>query len=93
MRAILQYIFAFAILLPVGFLMGLPFPMGMKYLLRNPTQRAYAWAINGSASVLTSIASAQIALSFGIHRLLICAAVSYVVVLLVIWRRKITNSV
>jgi hypothetical protein len=76
-----RYIAAILLMFPAGFLMGLPFPLGMRYILQNPVQRAYAWSSNGCASVLTSIASAQIALSCGIPFILGCAASAYFVVL------------
>jgi hypothetical protein len=75
-----QYSAALIILLPIGFLMGLPFPFGMRVILSSASQRAYAWSANGCASVLTSIASAQIALAFGISSIMVCALVSYIVV-------------
>ena len=58
--------------------MGLPFPLGMQFWLSSPVQRAYAWSVNGCASVLTSIISAQIAISFGIPVIIFCAVFSYV---------------
>ncbi len=79
-----RYITAVAILLPVGILMGLPLALGMRYLLTSPVERAYAWAANGCASVLTSIASAQIALSSGIPWILICAIAGYFLALICI---------
>jgi hypothetical protein len=68
---------ALLLILPVGFLMGLPFPLGMRYLLDNPIQRAYAWSVNGCASVLSSIAAAQLAISVGIPLVAVCAVGSY----------------
>jgi hypothetical protein len=65
------------LLLPPGFLMGLPFPLGMRYILNLPAQRAYAWTINGCASVLAAIASAQIALGLSISAILIFAILAY----------------
>lgn len=75
-----QYSAAFLILLPIGFLMGLPFTIGMRDLLFSATQRAYAWSANGCASVLTSIVSAQIALVFGISFIVGCAIAAYFIV-------------
>ena len=75
--AVIRYVTAFLILSPFGFLMGIPFPLGMQFLLSNPAQRAYGWAVNGCASVLTSILSVQIALSFGISYIMICAIAAY----------------
>lgn len=68
---------AFFLMLPPGVLLGFPFAMGMRYLPETPAQRAFAWSLNGSASVLSSIAAAQIALSFGISALLMAAMAAY----------------
>jgi len=80
-REIWQYIVALLILFPIGFLMGLPFTIGMRDLLASATQRAYAWSANGCASVITAIVSAQIALIFGISSILGCAVAAYLVVI------------
>jgi hypothetical protein len=82
-----QYISAFLLLCPIGFLMGLPFAIGMRYLLQNPTQRAYAWSANGCASVLASIGSAQIALSFGLPHIMFAAIIAYAFALLSVFKR------
>jgi len=78
---IFRYIFALLLLIPSGFLMGLPFPLGMRNLVKNPSERAYGWSANGCASVLTSIVSAQIALSHGIRTIIACAILAYLIVL------------
>ena len=74
---VLRYCMAILVLITPGFLAGLPFPLGMRYLFKRPGERAYAWAANGCASVLASIASAQIALSLGISTIIACAAAAY----------------
>lgn len=79
---IFQYALAFLLLFLPCFLVGLPFPLGMRYLLNRPAQRAYAWTANGCASVLTSILSAQLALSLGIPIIILCAAASYLLAFL-----------
>ena len=81
-----QYVWALLLLFPIGFLMGLPFTIGMRDLLSTATQRAYAWSANGCASVITAIVSAQIALIFGISSILSCAIAAYLVVILS-WQR------
>ena len=73
----LRYVIAIIFLLPVGFLMGLPFPLGMHRILNSPVQRAYAWSVNGCASVLSSVIAAQIAVSFGIPLIAAGAVLSY----------------
>jgi hypothetical protein len=76
-----QYGGAVLILFPIGFLMGLPFTLGMRDMLSSATQRAYAWSANGCASVLTAVVSAQMALMFGISSILGCAIAAYFVVI------------
>jgi hypothetical protein len=73
----LQYLVVLLFLLPVGFLMGLPFPLGMRYILNTPVQRAYAWSVNGCAAVLTSIAAAQVAISWGIPQVAAAGILAY----------------
>ncbi len=80
--AIWQYLGALLLLGPIGFLMGLPFTIGMRDMLSSAAQRAYAWSVNGCASVLASIVAAQIALMFGIAFILGSAIVAYGIVLL-----------
>ncbi len=83
----LRYLMVFLFLFPVGFLMGLPFPLGMRYILNSPVQRAYAWSVNGCASVLSSIAAAQIAVSFGIPFIITCAVFAYFLAFLATGKR------
>ena len=78
-----QHTLAILLLILPGFLLGLPFPLGMRYLLNRPAQRAYAWTANGCASVLTSILSAQIALCLGIPIIILCAAAAYLLAFLI----------
>ena len=80
----LRYFIAILFLLPIGFLMGLPFPLGMCHILNNPVQRAYAWSVNGCASVLSSIIAAQFAVSFGIPLIATAAVLTYLLAFIVI---------
>jgi hypothetical protein len=54
----------------------------MRHLLKTPSSRAYAWTANGCASVLASIAAAQLALSRGIAAIVIGAAAVYGIALI-----------
>jgi predicted membrane-bound spermidine synthase len=80
----LRYVIAILYLLPIGFLMGMPFPLGMRQILNNPVQRAYAWSVNGCASVLSSVIAAQIAISFGIPLIAAFAVLTYLMAFTVI---------
>ena len=75
---VLRNFTALLLMLPAGFLMGMPFPLGMRYLLNSPVQRAYAWSVNGCASVLSAIVAAQIGISFGIPIIAVCAVLAYI---------------
>jgi hypothetical protein len=77
----LQIATVLVLMLPAGFLAGFPFALGMRRLLTEPVQRAYAWAANGCTSVLASILAAQIALSSGIDRILLASVLAYAVAL------------
>jgi hypothetical protein len=79
-----QYIMAYLILFPCGVLIGLPFPLGMRYLVKSSAKRAHAWTANGCSSVLTSILAAQIALSIGISYIIAGAAASYFLAFIVV---------
>jgi hypothetical protein len=77
--AILRIISILLLMIPAGFLMGLPFPTAMRDLLDTPVQRAYAWSVNGCASVLCAIAAAQIAISWSIVHLAAAGIMAYTV--------------
>jgi hypothetical protein len=57
---------AAAMLLPMGFFMGLPFPLGLSAASNNPRLVPWLWGINGAASVLCSVLAIVIALGAGI---------------------------
>lgn len=75
---------AAAVLAPIAFLMGMPFPMGLRALAgRDQTRIAWAWAVNGFASVVAAPLAALIALETGTRVLFGAAAVAYGVAALV----------
>jgi hypothetical protein len=62
-----RLLLAVALLVPIAFLMGAPFPLGMKLAgraERAPT--AWYWGINGAMSVVASVAAMALALAVGI---------------------------
>jgi hypothetical protein len=85
---ILKYGSALMVLFATGFLMGIPFTLGMRYLALNLAHKAYAWATNGCASVVGSILAAQLAISFGISAIAMGAMVAYLGVLLSLYKTK-----
>jgi hypothetical protein len=56
-----------ALLFPIGFLMGMAFPLGMRIALqRAPHLAPWFWGVNGAASVCASVLAVVIAIGAGI---------------------------
>ena len=69
---------ALALLGPIGFLLGMPFPLGLKALgARAPMLVPWAWGINACASVVSASLATFIALHVGFTPVLGCALVLY----------------
>ncbi len=65
----LWYHFAF---MPVGLLMGLPFPLGIGLIAASsPRLVPWAWAVNGCFSVVAPILAVMLALSVGYRSVLL----------------------
>lgn len=63
---------------PLGFVMGLPFPLGLAALsARDPALVPWAWGINGCASVLSPVLAMLLAIHFGFAALVALAAALY----------------
>lgn len=81
----------------LSFLMGIPFPLGLAWLEgQHPRQIAWAWAINGCASVIAAVLAAILALSYGFMLVLLLGAGMYLVAGLVLssqWNKRDTTEV
>ena len=76
------------VLVPLGFLMGMPFPTGLKLLQKSGGATVeWAWAMNAAASVLGSVGAMVIAIHFGLTIALACAALAYLMASL--WSRQL----
>jgi hypothetical protein len=74
-------------LAPLGFLMGLPFAGGLRLIeVREPALVPWAWAINGSFSVISSVLAVMAALTWGFTAVLWLGAAAYGVALGVMGR-------
>jgi uncharacterized membrane protein YhaH (DUF805 family) len=69
----LKLLLSAVVLAPLGFLMGMPFPTGLRLVQTVE----WAWALNAAASVLGSVMAMVIAIHLGLTITLICAAVAY----------------
>lgn len=75
------------VLAPLGFLMGIPFPSGLRWATetirdtgatnKDATRIPWLWAVNGASSVLASILAALMALSYGFNTVLWLGAFCY----------------
>ncbi|HEY4632349.1 MAG TPA: hypothetical protein VIH00_00405, partial [Candidatus Limnocylindrales bacterium] len=68
-----------ALIAPVGLLMGVPFARGIGALGDADALVPWAWAANGGASVVSAVAAAMLALSFGFTPVLVGAGALYLV--------------
>jgi spermidine synthase len=81
------------LLVPLGFVMGMPFPTGLRALAAAPAPASptrqdapdnaveWAWAMNAAASVLGSVLAMVIAIQFGLTVTLACGAGAYLAAL------------
>lgn len=70
----------FASILPIGFFMGLPFPMGIRLLGQEKEALIpWAWAVNACLSVIAPLLSIMFALVSGFHFVLWMSVLVYLV--------------
>ncbi len=76
----LRILVATVILLPLGFFMGMAFPLGMKIAsTKSPSLTPWLWGINGATSVCASVLAVVIALSSSISASFWTGLASYVI--------------
>ncbi len=69
---------ALALMLPLGLVLGMPFPVAWKRLgAVRPEWLPWAWGVNGCASVLAAVLATLLATSFGFRFVLFSAAALY----------------
>jgi hypothetical protein len=76
------------LLVPVGFALGIPFPMGIRRLKAMDLggHIPWMWCINGVSSVLGSAGAVIVAIQWGFSAALVIAAALYILVALVFLR-------
>ncbi|PYX30071.1 MAG: hypothetical protein DMG77_10770 [Acidobacteria bacterium] len=89
-----RFLVSAVILVPLGFVMGMPFPTGLRALASAPVPEfpagqasednavEWAWAMNAAASVLGSVLAMVIAIQFGLTVTLACGGAAYLLALL-----------
>jgi spermidine synthase len=87
-----------ALLVPLGFAMGMPFPTGLRVMAENGERSSqansieWAWAMNAASSVLGSVLAIVIAIQFGLNVTLACGAAAYALALLLNHKLRVQGS-
>ncbi|MDJ0780135.1 MAG: SAM-dependent methyltransferase [Gammaproteobacteria bacterium] len=69
---------AIVLIAPLGFCMGMPFPLGLSALATAPPAlTAWAWGINGCASVISATLATLLAIHAGFDAVIVLALVCY----------------
>ena len=87
-----RVILTLALIAPMAFLMGMPFPLGLSRLAGGaPAFIPWAWGINGCASVLSALLAALLAVHWGFSAVLLMAAGLYAAAILT-WSERAAGS-
>ncbi len=74
----LRILVSFAFLFPLGLLLGMPLPSGIRLIgERRPGVLAWAWGINGAMSALGATLAIHVAMSYGFSRVALYGAIIY----------------
>jgi len=73
-----KYFISGLFIFPLGFFIGMPFPFGIrKFCQDDENAIPFAWAINGSFSVLGSVGSILLLVNCGFNFTILLAAMLY----------------
>ena len=75
--SVLSWLIVFPLVALPGIFLGMPIPLLMRHVCKNPSAQILGWALSGTASVLASVASAGLVLFWGIQTLLWTALMVY----------------
>ena len=76
----LKIVVSIGLIAPLAFFMGMPFPLGVDWLQRHhPHLIAWAWGINGYASVVSAILATCLAIAFGFNVVILLAVGIYLI--------------
>jgi hypothetical protein len=81
---IVRIIITILLLAPLAFTMGMPLPLGIKYVnLKFKQMIPWSWAVNGSLSVLGSAFAFYLAITKGYNQVLLTGLIFYIAGLLI----------
>ncbi len=80
LAAAARIVLSLALIAPLAFFMGMPFPLGLIRLMRvAPGFVPWAWGINGFASVVSAVLATLLAIEFGFNAVIVTATALYAV--------------
>jgi hypothetical protein len=80
---------AILVVAPVGFLMGIPFPLGLRAFAAGDSGRVgWAWSANGAASGVAGVLAAMIAIDLGLTVLMAAGGLTYLAAWLALRRNS-----
>ncbi|MCU1306053.1 MAG: hypothetical protein JWN45_748 [Acidobacteriaceae bacterium] len=87
----IKLVISAVVLVPLGFVMGMPFPTGLRSLGEKSIE--WACAMIEASSVMVSVLAMLFAIQFGLNFTLVCGAVAYFLALLLRGKLRLTQSV
>lgn len=83
----MRFSLTIASIFPLGFFMGMCFPMGIRMLTQGRSNTtALAWALNGAFSVVGSVSAVVIAVFWGFKLTLLVGGLLYLAAVLLVWK-------
>ncbi|PYJ86089.1 MAG: hypothetical protein DME70_08655, partial [Verrucomicrobia bacterium] len=73
-----RVVISVAILAPLGILLGMPFPSGLRIVGQEaPALVPWAWGVNGFFTVIGTVGALMLGMAFGFKAVLVIAALFY----------------
>lgn len=90
---LVRVIAASALIFPLGIFLGMPFPLGILTIEKQPQGSiAWAWAMNGLFTVIGGLGSVLLSIFYGFQLTMIVAMIIYVIAFLTYSRLRIAVS-
>ena len=78
----LRVLLAVLVLAPLGILLGMPFPLGLRLVSEEAAALVpWAWGVNGFFTVIGTVSALMIGMTFGFKVALLVGALCYLVAL------------
>lgn len=76
-----RFLISFTLLFPLGFFMGMPFPLGIRLLEKETREHIpWMWSLNGAYSLLGSIVAVASAITFGFNATFLFGGLTYLAI-------------